>query len=643
MAWTTVPSLPWLISGLTTGQTVQLRLKAANGVPAGNIATAVKPAPAGSTAPTITSFSPTTGSYGTPVTISGTNLGSPQRLWAGGMEVLGADITVNSAGTQAVFTWPRVGFPGFAIEYQTAQGSATSTQVFSSVWLANTQPAQQLPIALFISGDSLTSRQRYGVTQVWEDILKAQFPTAVLPAGDYPGGAYTNLAGVGQKLGPESESFTALNKQQQNLLTPIASLDASFKHALSFIYEGVNDANQGRSAADIIADHRTFGQRATAAGFRHIIATLPPRAAKDDFTPTMAAEQESRRTTVNNYLLSAQGKAETGAVDIVPLCKNRIIGTLAAAENTTYVFDGLHYTDAGQALLAYAFGESIILGINPPVGALATPLVTTNNATGQLILDQQGEPIANFESFVGTGNPWVVATTNTLNKPNGDDGANTMGFRRAARGWNLVSAPAYNTAFSSSGPVNDVPYITPWTNETSNVTVVAGRLVTDGFTTSSYEDQANSTAILGRSQGYTDYAEWVFGGTEVSQPKGAGFPADEMQEGAYVAGLQDVDVGPGYGGFEAAVYVVNQQAGVFAGGSGTLTPAIGQRIRISVQWGAAGAGNDTLVFSVPETGQTLTFGGKSLPDALFFDCSLASANTVVKLGPVTMLSHNFQS
>ncbi|WP_375378184.1 IPT/TIG domain-containing protein [Hymenobacter cellulosilyticus] len=146
----------------------------------------------GSTAPTITSISPTTCPAGTPVTIIGTNLANAVRLWSGHMEVPGSAITVNVQGTQATFTWPRASLPGYGVEYVTSSGAVTSRQVFTT-----TLPAYiGSTVQLFAEGDSKTAGFNLSnVSDRWVEKAKALVP-------GIPAASWANVSGSEDMLDP---------------------------------------------------------------------------------------------------------------------------------------------------------------------------------------------------------------------------------------------------------------------------------------------------------------------------------------------------------------------------------------------------------------------------------------------------------
>ncbi|UOQ70971.1 hypothetical protein [Hymenobacter cellulosilyticus] len=152
-----------------------------------------------------------------------------------------------------------------------------------------------------------------------------------------------------------------------------------------FLYAGVNDIsrarfdpNTPRDSQDIINDFISYGQLVNGDNGRFIVATVAPAyASPADASYQVSLSNEQNRVVVNNFLLSDAGKAAIGAVDVIPLSKNRLIGTYEGVQNQALYPDDLHGNAAEQTLLAFIFSEAIILASNQPVGPLATPLVST--------------------------------------------------------------------------------------------------------------------------------------------------------------------------------------------------------------------------------------------------------------------------
>ncbi|UOQ70972.1 hypothetical protein [Hymenobacter cellulosilyticus] len=193
-----------------------------------------------------------------------------------------------------------------------------------------------------------------------------------------------------------------------------------------------------------------------------------------------------------------------------------------------------------------------------------------------MLLNQQGEPIGNFEATVDGGTSWVNATTNVLNQPNGNNAAGVIGFRRRERGWNLASAPAYNAAFGSSGPVNGQPYMeTTFENITApQASIQANRIYANGQRGDAYIDSATSLSKMGRLVGSVCSVSWPYGGNE---------------EGSYVAGVNNISTGPGYSELRAALFVTDGNASIFKPNGGAyLSPAMGDILKVEVILGRPG-------------------------------------------------------
>ena len=169
-------NLSQAVSGLTLGVTYYYRVRAVKSTDPGtgaNSSTITVTTSAAVAAPTITSFTATTGPVGTLVTITGTNLGSQTSFTIGGVNA----IQVSNSGTTLVgMVMP--GATTGTISVTTAGGTATSTGSFTVT--ATPFPAAQLGDKLVGTGVSGAAQQGYSVA------VSADGSTAIV------GGPYDN-------------------------------------------------------------------------------------------------------------------------------------------------------------------------------------------------------------------------------------------------------------------------------------------------------------------------------------------------------------------------------------------------------------------------------------------------------------------
>lgn len=114
------------------------------------------------------------------------------------------------------------------------------------------------------------------------------------------------------------------------------------KNILVF-WEGTNDLNNGKTAAQAYANIKAYCQARKAAGWVVIVCTILPR------TNSLNANHEASRLEVNESIRT-NAVSEGWADQVVDIGADPLIGLTGSASNIFYYSDGLHLTSEGHSV-----------------------------------------------------------------------------------------------------------------------------------------------------------------------------------------------------------------------------------------------------------------------------------------------------
>lgn len=128
-------------------------------------------------------------------------------------------------------------------------------------------------------------------------------------------------------------------------------LHKAASHNIVFVMEGINDLYFGATAVTAYENLRTYCLGRRAYGFKVILGTLTPRT--NSGTPP---SYETDRLAVNmrirsNWLDFADAILDLGG--------HELIGQTGQSENTTYYPDKVHFTPAGNTIIANQLAKTI--------------------------------------------------------------------------------------------------------------------------------------------------------------------------------------------------------------------------------------------------------------------------------------------
>ena len=249
------------------------------------------------------------------------------------------------------------------------------TQMFPCVGGGSTSTQNVAPLLLEAQGDSITAG--YGTTGYGSGNNFSQSY-----ANRFAQSSQQNTYGVVGALGTVDyvndalSGYTIANMTaQQTTVTNrlLTSYGVWVPNKIVTILIGTNDRSNATyypsGSAAWLSTLFTYTDALRAAGYKVLVATqLPISAAMQVYGDLTVAQWDAWRAAVKTGLVGAIGTHINGIIDFAA---DPIMGSQAAVEATTYYQDGVHPTDAGQALLRTVYTAAVNaarVDPAPPVG-----------------------------------------------------------------------------------------------------------------------------------------------------------------------------------------------------------------------------------------------------------------------------------
>lgn len=194
-------------------------------------------------------------------------------------------------------------------------------------------------------------------------------------------------------------------------------LDSTKTHNVVVVWGGINDVGQHYPIDDIQRAIVQYHNDRINAGFITIALTLTP--ARGPAYPEYWDEYEAKRLAINEWMRANQ--SIIGYSALADVASDDRIGDFEDAINSTYFIDGVHFSGAGNQIIAEYVIEAI-KGL-PHVNPYPNGILDTGNGLSVINL------LKNTEAFDQTGGAgeWVKnginILANSLVAPNGDETA----------------------------------------------------------------------------------------------------------------------------------------------------------------------------------------------------------------------------
>ncbi|MBO2009161.1 fibronectin type III domain-containing protein [Hymenobacter negativus] len=322
------------VTGLGNGTAYQFTVFATSSAGDGALSTPATATPAAPSAqaPTITGFSPASGPVGQAVTITGTNFSGFTSLRLNGVAIPLGNVTA-STSTSITFTLPAGATDG-VFSITTPGGTASSSGSFDVTVNTTTYD-----LATF--GDSESSNAEPSRNPSWPDIQATLLDANVFHKG-------TNYATPGDKILSQLPSI-------QNHVK-----NTTYTKTIAQLYFGINDAGQGHTTAEIIADLKTAIAAALATCDYVMLGTLTAYDTNAFYPAIPIATVQAISAEVRQWILTES--FAFGVSVVVDSASDYRIGGAGAGLNTTYFTDGLHKTLAGRQVEAplWAAGAQLL-------------------------------------------------------------------------------------------------------------------------------------------------------------------------------------------------------------------------------------------------------------------------------------------